>query len=59
MGILKILAGAAILLLVIIIYVAVSYMHDKKMGKNNSCNGNCAGCGMRSESCGADEKKAD
>jgi hypothetical protein len=48
---LRILAGAAILVVVIAIYVAVSYMHEKKMGKGNGCDGNCAGCGMHTPAC--------
>lgn len=51
-GLLKILAGALILIVVIGIYVAVSYMHDKKMGKENKgCSGNCASCGMKDSGC--------
>ncbi len=58
MGILKIIAGAAILLIVIIIYVAVSYMHDKKMGRSG-CDGNCAGCGMHTAGCDSKESSKD
>ena len=48
----KILLGAVILFVVIGLYVVVSYIHDKKMGKGGgSCDGNCASCGMHTSDC--------
>ncbi len=52
---LKILAGAVILVVVIGIYVGVSYMHDKKMGGGSGCNGNCAGCSMHDTGCSSEK----
>ena len=38
----KILLGAVILFVVIGLYVVISYIHDKKMGKGGgSCGGRC------------------
>lgn len=49
---LKIISGALILVIVIGIYVFISYMHDKKIGdKKNGCNGNCASCNMHTKKC--------
>lgn len=52
----RIIAGAAILIVVIAIYVVVSYLREKKLGDGSGgCNGNCASCSMKKGSC--DTKK--
>lgn len=55
--IMKIIGGAALLVVVIGIYVAVAYVHEKKMG-TGGCTGNCAGCSMHESGCDSQEKKA-
>lgn len=42
----NILSGAIILVVVIGIYIAVSYMRNKKIGDGGGCTGNCASCSM-------------
>lgn len=44
----NIIAGVIILVLVVWIYVAVSYVHNKKMNctDKEGCNGNCMSCSM-------------
>lgn len=42
----NILSGAIILVVVIGIYIAVSYMRNKKMGGGGGCTGNCASCSI-------------
>ncbi len=49
---LKIIVGALILIVVIGIYVFISYMRDKKIGDDKgSCNGNCASCNIHTKKC--------
>ncbi len=49
---LKIIAGALILMIVIGIYVFISYMRDKKIGDGKGgCNGNCASCNIHTKKC--------
>lgn len=52
-----ILSAVIVLLIVIGMYVAVSYKHSQS-GLSKGCNGNCATCGMRSEHCEETEEKS-
>lgn len=52
----NIIIGALILVVVIAIYVTVSYFYGKDKGGNSGCNGNCAGCSV---SCSKPAKKDD
>ena len=52
----NIIIGALILVVVIAIYVTVSYFYGKDKGGNSGCNGNCAGCSV---SCSKPAKKGD
>lgn len=49
-SIIKVLLAALVLLVVIVIYVAVSYLHSKS-GLSGGCNGNCGSCHMHSKNC--------
>lgn len=46
MNISNIISGAVILIVVIGIYIAASYMRSKKIGGDGGCSGNCASCSM-------------
>lgn len=49
--ILKILVGAALLILVLGLYVLATYFRNKNIHDSNTgCNGNCASCG-RNRNC--------
>ena len=45
-GMSNIISGAILLVIVIGIYVAVTYMRNKKIGGNGGCDGNCSACTM-------------
>ena len=46
-GMSNIISGAILLVIVIGIYVAVTYMRNKKIGGNGGCDGNCSACTMQ------------
>ncbi len=54
MNIGSILSAGILLVVVIGIYIAVSYKHEKS-GLGKGCNGNCGSCGLRS--CSSDKKQ--
>ena len=56
-GMSNIISGAILLVIVIGIYVSVTYMRNKKIGGNGGCDGNCSACTMHhGNEC--DDKKA-
>ena len=56
-GMSNIISGAILLVIVIGIYVAVTYMRNKKIGGNGGCDGNCSDCTMHHGN-DCDDKKA-
>ena len=46
----SIISAVIVLLIVIGMYMAVSYNHSKS-GLSKGCNGNCASCHMKSDKC--------
>ena len=50
-GMSNIISGAILLVVVIGIYVAVTYMRNKKIGGSGGCDGNCSACTMRHNNC--------
>ena len=56
-GMSNIISGAILLVIVIGIYVAVTYMRNKKIGGNGGCDGNCSACTMHHGN-DCDDKKA-
>lgn len=51
----SVISAVIVLLVVIGMYLAVSYNHSKS-GLSKGCNGNCASCGMKSDKCNGEVK---
>lgn len=52
-----IVSAVIVLLVVIGMYVAVSYKHDQS-GLGKGCSGNCASCAMNKATCKSDDQSA-
>ncbi len=50
----QVISAGILLVVVVAIYIAVSYKHEKKSGLGKGCDGNCGSCGLRS--CKTDKK---
>ena len=48
----QVISAGILLVVVVAIYIAVSYKHESGLGKG--CDGNCGSCGLRS--CKTDKK---
>ena len=51
----SILSAGILLVIVIGMYMAVSYKHEKS-GLGKGCDGNCGSCGLRSSKCTSENK---